>query len=205
MTYYRQNSSGNVDNFFDITKSQVSVIVPNGTTNRIENPSFEIPNYQGGVLGQYNWGFYTTVGSPFPVTVDHAYSGSFAWKARLNLNTDSIFYGATRGIQPTVEDLHHDVLSFYCYGVIDGKSTANGNQDYAILIPSSETRYRVYLYGTSTSVAADSTRELIDYMEFTLTPLPKDSLGDITKGISGSQKPHFFPWKRIVYDIPDAA
>lgn len=205
MTYYRENSSGDVNNFFDITKSQVSVISPNGTTNRIENPSFEIPTYQNGVLGQYNWGFVTTINSPSPVTTDHAYSGSFAWKARLNLNTDSIYYGKSRGIQPTVEDSYHDILSFYCYGVIDGKSTVNGNQDYAILIPSNETTYRIYLYGTSTSNASDSTRALIDYMEFVLTPLPKDTLGDITKGLSGSQVPYFFPWKRVVYDIPDAA
>lgn len=205
MTYYRENKSGDVNSFYDITKPQVSVVVPNGTMNRIENPSFEIPYYKNGVLGQYNWGFYSTIGSPHPVTVNHAYSGSFAWKARLNYNTDSIYYGVDRGIQPTVEDLHHDVFSFYCYGVLDGKSTANGNDDYAVLIPAQEVLYRVYLYGTSMSYSSSEDRANIGYKEFTITTLPKDSLGDIENGISGSKNPHFYPWQRIVYDIPDDA
>ena len=111
MTNYRANIQAQPNSFIDITNSHVYAVVPNATTNKVENPSFETPLYSsGGVLTQYNWDYSTT---PYPVTIQHAFSGSFAWKVRMSRNTQVISYGKTRAIQPTKEfeiDLPHCVL-----------------------------------------------------------------------------------------------
>jgi len=96
MTNFRENTQNNINAFVDVTKSEVFIVKPCGTINKIENSSFEAPEYHtDGTLRQYNWSYNedSVVHRAYPITYNHAYSGSFAWKARMTTTNQSIAYG----------------------------------------------------------------------------------------------------------------
>lgn len=201
MTNFRENIQPNADAFINIAETQLRVIVPNETVNRIENSSFESPIYTtSGYLEQYNWQ-YDWLGSPLPhpVTFHHAYSGSFAWKARMTYSDMMISYGRTRAIQPTNVNGYHDVLSFYCYAIEDAIGS-----NYNALVGSHEHEFSLKIYGVNKmNVLTDAPPEfLVAEHKFTLTSLPKSSIGDKSNGVSGSKTPHFYPWNRVIFHIP---
>lgn len=202
MTNYRENTQPSSDSFINIAATQLRIVVPNETTNRIENSSFESPIYNSfnGYLEQYNWHYnWINTSLPYPVTFHHAYSGSFAWKARVTYSTMIISYGKTRAIQPTKVEGYHDVLSFYCYCVDDAITS-----QYGRLVGSKEYEFSLKIYGVNNqNVIANSPNQFLvtDY-RFKLSSLPKSTIGDLENGVSGSKTPHFYPWERVVLHIP---
>jgi len=211
MTNYRINPQVNVNGFINLTQEQVHVVVPNQTINKIENPSFEMPEYRNdGILKQFNWRFNDADDSsvPYPVTYHHAYSGSFAWKVRLRNSYDYISYGFEKGIIPSNQSNKHDILSFYCY-CVDDVYTEDFKHDppvpYPDTIPSHQHTFVLTIYGMNTQSKFDDNNvsEVIFTHEFTLNSLPKNRIGDFDLGISGTSIPHFIPWERIVYHIPE--
>lgn len=212
MTNYRINPSINVNGFINLTQEQVGVVVPNETVNKIENPSFEMPLYRSdGTLKQFNWRFNNdddNLGLPYPVTFHHGYSGSFSWKALLRNSKDYISYGYEKGIIPNKNEKKHDILSFYCYCVEDvytpeiRRDPVPPNPNF---IESHDHTFVLTIYGMDTQSRYDSNNTIFEQIishEFTLTSLPKNKIGNQSDGISGSSSPHFIPWNRIVYHIP---
>jgi hypothetical protein len=205
MTNYRANIQAQSNSFLDITQSQLYVVVPNATTNKVENPSFETPTYDGGPGGggllQYNWDYSL---APYPVTFHHAFSGSFAWKAKMSINTAEIAYGKTRAIQPTTVFERHDILSFYCYCIEDASSDSYQASDYGAPVESHEHDFIVSIYGVNefNVKLSGATGTIVGQHTFSLTSIPKTQLGDLQQGLSGSKLPYFYPWQRIVYKIP---
>jgi hypothetical protein len=202
MTNYRENTKPDSSTFINIAETQLRIVIPNETTNRIENSSFESPIYNSnlGYLEQYNWHY--NVGAsvqPYPVTFHHAYSGSFAWKAKVTSSAAVISYGKTRAIQPTKVNEYHDVLSFYCYCVEDAVT-----HNYDTTVASHEHTFSLKIYGVNRqNVIADNANTfLVSTYDFTLTSLPKNNIGDLSNGVSGSKTPHFYPWTRVVFRIP---
>jgi hypothetical protein len=209
MTNFRENTQNNINAFVDVTKSEVFIVKPCGTINKIENSSFEAPEYHtDGTLRQYNWSYNedSVVHRAYPFTYNHAYSGSFACKARMTTTNQSIAYGKTRGIQRTTKDDHHDILSFYCYCAEDGPtySVKNTNQLYSPLIASRQVEFILKIYGMTTQTyqsASLSPTELYS-KTFTLESIAKDNPGDVSNGVSGTKTPFFYPWKRVELSIP---
>jgi hypothetical protein len=208
MTYYRQNIANTVNAFVDITKSEFFVVKPCAAINKIENSSFEAPEYNDdGTLRQYNWDYTDSSAfsniSVYPITFHHAYSGSFAWKSKMSLTAQSISYGKSRGVQRTVDQNNNDILSFYCYCVEDGPTYNNSNVEYSKNIESRDVEFQLNVYGMPTSIY-DSTKTytLLSSKKFTLTSLPKDMPGDVVNGVSGSKTPYFHPWSRVELNLP---
>lgn len=201
MTNYQVNQQVNVDGFLNASQNQIKIVASNATTNRIENPSFEMPTYyKDGTLLQYNWQYTSSSNNPYPITFHHAYSGSYAWKARVNTSGDIITYGLTRAIQTTTVPTHHDVLSFYYYGVVDNKTAVYNVTDYGTIIPEISANFILNIYGCKDSVG--TTPILVTSRQFTVKGLPKNNPGDLDKGESGSMNPYFYAWNRFVLDLP---
>jgi len=209
---YLQNNSANVESFLDITSTQIQIVFPNKTENRIENPSFEVPLYRSqvqGDLSQYNWRYVNSSGEnilPNPVTFHHAYSGSFAWKVRMTNNNQIITYGQTKAIQSTIENGFCDILSFYCYCVEDSPTYLYDREDYAQTITSKTHEFVVKVYGINklSYINDNPTAYYVGEHTFTLDSLPKNLPGDLDIGLSGSKSPHFYPWSRVVFTIPES-
>ena len=203
MTNYLASQQVNIDGFLNATQNQIKIVRPNGTTNKIENPSFEIPEYSAetGTLLQWNW-FYSIPGSTiYPVTFEHAYSGSYAWKARMNSDSTYMRYGTQRLIQPTTESGYQEILTFYYYGVVDATTSSYNTTDYGVIIGEKTGPFIVNIYGSNLSSGSIST--LIASKEFTVTALPKSDPGDLDNGISGSMVPHFYQWNRFKFVLPE--
>lgn len=210
MTNFRVNTTSNVNAFVDVTRSEVFIVKPCGTVNKIENSSFEAPEYNDdGTLRQYNWSYKDDDGATahraYPVTFNHAYSGSFAWKARMTTTDQYIAYGKTRGIQRTIKDNYHDILSFYCYCAEDGPTYSIKNQNllYVPQIPSRDVDFILNVYGLTSQTDINTVSPSPLYTKtFTLKSVPKDSPGDVDNGISGTKSPYFYPWQRVELSIP---
>ena len=207
MTNYRENTKASAQSFIDITSSQIAFVSPNKTVNKVENSSFESPTYnsRNGYLEQYNWTFNWN-GSPLPhpVTFHHAYSGSFAWKVRMTDKNQKIAYGLTNAIQPAKNYEYHDVLSFYCYCVEDATAANYLRSEYGRTIISHEHVFQLEVYGINNNSASFGEGVLLGVYDFSLNSLPKNSPGDIDIGVSGSKNPHFYPWHRVVYKVPNS-
>lgn len=209
MTNFRVNTQNNVNAFVDVTRSELFVVKSCGTINKIENSSFEAPEYyEDGTLRQYNWSYSpdSTPHRAYPVTYNHAFSGSFAWKARMTTTSQYITYGTTRGIQRTSQSDHHDILSFYCYCAEDGPtySVKDTNQLYVPLIVSRDIDFVLSVYGMTDQIYSNATKSPTPLYTktFTLKSIPKDQPGDVTNGISGTRSPFFYPWTRVELSIP---
>jgi hypothetical protein len=203
MTNYQVNQQVNVDGFLNASQNQIRVVASNATTNRIENPSFEMPTYStDGTLRHYNWSWTTANFFAYPITFHHAYSGSYAWKARMSNSNDVITYGLQRAIQTTTTPTERDILSFYHYSVVDAKGYEDSPALYAVIIPEKSIEYIVKIFGCSDSLGTNPV--LAASKKFTVKTLPKDTPGDLEKGISGAMNPYFYPWERFVFDLPSS-
>ena len=212
MTNYLASQQVNIDGFLNATQNQVKIVRANGTANKIENPSFEMPVYDPptGTMRQWNWD-YTKIGGSgvYPVTFEHAYSGSYAWKIRMNDNSTIIRYGVDRLIQPITtfgsqdgfRDIgYQDILSFYYYGVVDATTDSYNVTDYGTIIGEKTGTFIVRIFGSNNSDGSGSVS--IASKSFTVTSLPKSDPGDLDNGISGSMNPHFYKWERFTWILP---
>jgi len=201
MTEYLANQQVNVDGFLNATQNQIKIVAPNGTINRIENPSFEMPvfNAPNGTLSQWNWSYN---GSPQPVTFEHAYAGSYSWKSRMNTNASRIEYGTERMLQPSTETGYRDILSFYYYGIVDTKtSTTYTVANYGSIIPEQKATFEIQIFGTND--VNRTVTYLVETRTFDVSALPKNNPGDLNKGISGSMVPHFYDWSRFTMTVSE--
>lgn len=212
MTNYLASQQVNIDGFLNATQNQIKIVRTNGTANKIENPSFEMPVYDPatGTMIQWNWS-YTKIGGSgvYPVTFEHAYSGSYAWKIRMNDNSAIIRYGVDRLIQPITtfgsqdgfRDIgYQDILSFYYYGVVDATTDSYNVTDYGAIIGEKTGTFVVSIFGSNNSDGSGSVS--IASKSFTVTSLPKSDPGDLDNGVSGSMNPHFYKWERFTWILP---
>jgi hypothetical protein len=214
MTNYLASQQVNIDGFLNATQNQIKIVRTNGTVNKIENPSFEMPVYDPptGTMRQWNWD-YTKIGGTgvYPVTFEHAFSGSYAWKIRMNDNSTTIRYGVDRLIQPVQrfgnqrifrDEGYQEILSFYYYGVVDATTTSYNVTDYGAIIGAKDGTFVVRIYGSNNSNGSGSV--LIDSKPFTVNSLPKSDPGDLDNGVSGSMNPHFYKWERFTWVLPQS-
>jgi hypothetical protein len=202
MTNYQVNQQVNVDGFLNASQNQIRVVASNATTNRIENPSFEMPTYNvDGTLRQFNWSYTSASGDAYPVTFHHAYAGSYAWKARMNSSGDVITYGLERSVQVTRTTTERDILSFYYYAVVDRRTAVYTVNDYSTIISEKTADFVVNIYGCNNSFGGNP--GLVMSRQFTITSLPKNNPGNLDTGESGSMNPHFYPWNRFVLELPE--
>jgi len=212
MTNYLASQQVNIDGFLNATQNQIKIVRTNGTVNKIENPSFEMPVYDPptGTMRQWNWD-YTKIGGSgvYPVTFEHAFSGSYAWKIRMNDNSTIIRYGVDRLIQPVTtfgskdgyRDIgYQDILSFYYYGVVDAPTTSYNTTNYGVIIGEKTGTFKVQIFGSDNSDGSGSVS--IASKTFTVTSLPKSDPGDLDNGVSGSMNPHFYKWERFTWILP---
>ena len=214
MTNYLASQQVNIDGFLNATQNQIKIVRTNGTVNKIENPSFEMPVYDPptGTMTQWNWNYTKTGGSAvYPVTFEHAYSGSYAWKIRMNDSSTTIRYGVDRLIQPVQkfgsqrifrDEGYQEILSFYYYGVVDATTTSYNVTDYGAIIGAKDGTFVVRIYGSNNSNGSGSV--LIDSKPFTVNSLPKSDPGDLDNGVSGSMNPHFYKWERFTWVLPQS-
>ena len=214
MTNYLASQQVNIDGFLNATQNQIKIVRTNGTVNKIENPSFEMPVYNPntGTMDQWNWVYTKTGGSGvFPVTFEHAYSGSYAWKIRMIDSSTTIRYGVDRLIQPVQrfgdqtifrDEGYQEILSFYYYGVVDATTTSYNVTDYGAIIGAKDGTFVVRIYGSNSSDGSGSV--LIDSKPFTVNSLPKSDPGDLDNGVSGSMNPHFYKWERFTWVLPQS-